>query len=443
MFRRVAEATENTNIQNDYDKETALHILVGLPHREDYIERASDILFNLPRPTDVNIVNSRKIPALYVALDTNQIEQDPERRAFTLIKAGASLLTLSYSQYDILYPVANNKTLSDQQSHDLIQRLLAHQADIEKSNGKLTIHQVYQRRFLDNPGSIQTLAVAASAGKLKTAQLLLDLGLDKRVNQVFERNKSDCTVLEIAFHHAEISRQMHLDKLAAYAPGPARERALESKSVYNHTLGRPARAEEAHFNFPAILRFLRSHGAKLPRELDPTLPYKEAAFDPPDLYDVATTYFLGFTPETQPDRKEWEIIYELGRRSPHWRNELVELVEFRYEYGGWKPDLDMLRTAERLVSEYDKNGATASKGMIVDVGFMRKVLIALGTMNKRKANFLQKAVIGALSAVSKQGSWIQVAERKKYGAVQKGQVPLEIEIFEDGKLGKTRPSSIG
>ena len=443
VFRRVAEAIQNVNIQNDYDEETALHILIGLQHTEDYIERACDILFSLRRPTDVNIANSRKQTALYIALDTNKVEQDPERRSFTLIKSGASLLTLTDCQYDILYPVANNKTLSDQQSHDLIHRLLSHQSDIEGSHEKLTIQQVYQKRFLDNPGAIQTLAVAVEGGRLKTARLLLDLGLNKRINELLARNKLDWTVLDVAFRLAELSRQIHLDKLAAYAPGPERERAMASESVYNHSLGPPARAAEAHANFPEVLRLLRSHGAKLLRELDPTLPFQETASDPPDLYDVTTTYYLDFTPEMQPNRKEWEIVYELGRRSPNWRDELVELMEFRYEYGGWKPDLDMLRTAERVITEHDKNGATESKEGIVDVEFMRKVLIALGTMNRRKANFLQKAVLGALSAVSKQGSWIQVAERKKYGAVKKGQVPLEIEIFEDGKLGKTRGSSIG
>lgn len=447
VFKKIAEAARDVDVRNDYEEDTPLHVLIGL-HSEQQVRKGCDVLFNLPSPADVKLANRRGQTALFIALDTSQAEQDPEQRAFHLIKSGADLVTFTDDQKDIFWPVASNKTLSDKQSHDLIQRLLSQLVNPGKCDKNTSVQQVYQNYFISNRGAIITLAAAVWGGRVKTTKLLLDLGLDKHINQVFKGvTGPHSTVLEVAIRLAESSRQAHLDKLAAYTPGPARDRALADKSVYDTSQGAPTRAAEAYDNFPTLLHLLRDRGAKRACELDP-VPHLDvlnmeamAPADHPDLYDVTSTYFLGLTPATQPNVKEWEIVYDLARHPANWREQLASLVQWRYE-NGWRPDLDMLRDAARLVSEQEKGAAAASKIEVPDVEFMRNVLLALATVHKPDAGIFGsvRKVLGALNT-GKKSAWIEIAGMKLYGMRKAKQQSLEIEVFEDGTLGATRTKS--
>ncbi|KAL1957500.1 hypothetical protein VTO42DRAFT_5963 [Malbranchea cinnamomea] len=449
VWKRITEASEDVNIQDEY-QETPLHTFITVSHPEDTIREGCDILFNLPRPADPNVADRRGLTPLFIALGTWNPEQEPEKRAFHLIKFGASLFARTNTQADVFFPVANNKCLSDDRSYNLILRLLSHLAETERCEGNISIEEVYRKYFLSHFGAILALAAAAREGRVKTTKLLLDLGLEKRINDVFESDsKSLVTVLDSALHAANVSRQAYMEQIAGYGTGPHRERALASKVVYYKGPGGSARATEAYNGFPEVLRLLRSRGAKRACELEPVPDRKVLSMedmlpsDNPDFWDVTNMYHLGFSPETQPNKKQWEIVYELARHPADWRDQLVELLRWRYEIGV-RLDLDMLRDAEKYVAAQEEKDAAAdeagNKSLLVDADFRRKMLLMLYTIGQPGDSV--DAETDKDSSSQETPRWIEVRETKRYGLfpglnTAPGQV-LEVEIFRNGRLGRTR-----
>lgn len=448
----------NVDIRNEHAEETPLHVLVSMYHSEYELQAACETLFAHEPPSDVNMADRHGLTPLYIALNTGQKEQDPERRAFYLIGKGASLFGHTGDGKDILYQVATNKTLSDQQSHNLIFRLLSHL--VEQDGGDVRL--IYQKYYLPRQGAVLTLNAAVNAGRVKTAELLLDLGLERDINKPVGVDSS-VTVLDDALSWAERSRQMHIDLLAAYSPGAPRERALTANSVYDPRQGSPSRAAEAYLGLPDALRLLRARGAKRACELKGVYDsvFVDIGLDQPDVWDITQIYWMGFSPETQPNRGQWEIAYELSRLpSADWRDHVIESLRQMYEDDLWRPDLKMLEDGVKLLRDrshdessndsHNNFSSEVSGGVdVVNGELIRRMLAMLTTVGRHdnEGEDDQEVANSVKSKADQKITWIKVRNTQKYGrssASSGAEIVPEVELVVGGngsteiKIGRKR-----
>ncbi|TPX22622.1 hypothetical protein DIZ76_014499 [Coccidioides immitis] len=440
IFRSVTQRSKDIDARGEFDENTPLHDVVAAMHEEDEVEGACDIMFARDSPPDINAVNRKKWTALYYALFT---ERDPARRARYLIKKGADLTIRTYDGKNILFPITYNVVFSDQQSHDLIIELLSHLVQAEA--GLTDTSQAYQKYFLPAPGNILTLAEAARAGRVQTVKLLLDLGLERDINK-FVDTDPPFTVLDEAVLRASSRRQEHLESLASFTSAAARQRALAAGIVYGKTSESPTRAEEAYSGCPKVLSLLRSRGAKRGSELGPLGSSEPPSitdmfpkyFLHPDIWDVMDLYWLGFTPESQPHRHDWDILYELSRYPEDWRDQVVEILREMYKDALWRPDLKMMqRAAKAQLQAVGK--ATQEKPAVPEVPdseLLRKILSMLAVAGKPDSSTTtpnekdQKAV------------WVNARETTKSGP--NGLHPtipghiFQVELLGNRSLGDTR-----
>ncbi|PWY68716.1 hypothetical protein BO83DRAFT_73956 [Aspergillus eucalypticola CBS 122712] len=406
------------DIRNDFVEETPLHLLVTIYHSEEEFRPACDILFAHDPQPDVNLGDRQGLTPLLIAADTNQVTQDPEQRLFYLIAHGADLRARTSEDKDVFCLLANNKTLSDQQSHDIIHRLLSHLATLKGCS----IAQEYKKHYLPHRGAILTLSTAAMAGRAKTTSLLLDVGLDEAINNSI-KPRDPTTVLDSAISSAARSRHMHLDLLAAYSPGAPRARALAAQTVYDPRQGPPTRAAEAYTGLPEVLRLLRARGAKRACELMPSSHF-EVSSDHPDVWDITQMYWLGFTTGTQPNRERWEGFYQLSRLpSVGWRERVIDSLREMYEVDMWWPDLAMLEASINLVNKRDKALASGTVPMsptlpsdpstdVVDVELLGQMLRMLITA-RHDADDAQTTYEIAYDSTP-MTKWIRIREGRKY-----------------------------
>lgn len=407
------------DIRNDYVEETPLHLLVTIYHSEEEFRSACDIFFAHDPPPDVNLGDRQGLTPLLIAADTNQITQDPEQRATYLISKGADVGARTRENKDVFCLLANNKTLSDQQSHDIICRLLTHMATLEGCS----IAQVYKKHYLPQRGALLTLGTAAMAGRVKTTALLLDVGLDEVINNVVNP-KDPATVLDNTISSAEQSRHMHLDLLAAYSPGAPRARALASQTVYDPRQGPPVRATEAYWGLPEVLQLLRGRGAKRACELVPSSHPSHGTIDHPDVWDITHMYWVGFTPETQINRERWEVVYQLSRLpSIGWRETVIDSLRDMYESDTWWPDLAMLEASINVINKGEKNLAsnpvltlpTAPSDThteVMDIELLMQMLRMLVTVRHGEDDVQKTDDIGDTSTAMSR--WVKIREGQKY-----------------------------
>jgi hypothetical protein len=128
---------------------------------------------------------------------------------------------------------------------------------------------------------------------------------------------------------------------------------------------------EAYWSFPKTIEILRNHGAKRAWELGPK--YKCENIEQPADYDLNNIYANGFTPETQPHRKHWSVLYELAKYSSTWMEEQLDALMPWYEEGTFRPDVNVLRNWPELREELLKISndgwikAVSPENMMVEV----------------------------------------------------------------------------
>jgi hypothetical protein len=98
---------------------------------------------------------------------------------------------------------------------------------------------------------------------------------------------------------------------------------------------------------------LRKHGGKRAWELGPEYPCDN--IEQPGFYDLINVYNEGFTPDTQPHREHWAVLYELAKYPPGWERALLErdLIPW-YEIGQFKPCVEVLQSWTELGEELGK-----------------------------------------------------------------------------------------
>jgi hypothetical protein len=172
---------------------------------------------------------------------------------------------------------------------------------------------------------------------------------------IYRTPGADETVLDLTLGWAEDCRRWHMEYLRAYKPGAARERAYQQNVVYDTNQGGSAPPAEAYWGLPEVVEFLLQQGAKRACELDSTLVDDETktrilqenfAKQAGALWDVTEMYQHGFTPETQPNRQHWQIVYELARYPADWEEQVIAQLKERYENedGLRRPQIKLLQT---------------------------------------------------------------------------------------------------
>lgn len=397
------------DVRNRYDKDTPLHILATIYHTEEEFEAACDILLNVEKPANINAANGRGLTPFSISLGT---EQDPGRRALYLAEKGANICTFTDQGKDIFFQIVSNRALTDQQSHDLINQVLSIMA--EREANWTTPREVFETYFLPGSGVAHTLYAAATAGLVKTLNLLLDLGLCTCINRV-DGGRIPLTALDYALQAAESSRRAYMQLLPAAMTEAARRRALATNAVYDTSQGGPARAAGAYWGLPDVLRLLRSRGAKRACELEPVprLDLLQAEYIlQPGVWDIQEIYDTGYTPQTQPNKDQWRLIYELARYPADWKDETVSSLGELYEEGFWRPHVRLLEasqdTGENIIKE------------VVD-----KIVTVQKERDYGQDNH------GGSSAV-----WIEASDHGSSGN-NLGYV-VEIEILASGRLGGRR-----
>ncbi|PGH20329.1 serine/threonine protein kinase [Polytolypa hystricis UAMH7299] len=434
VFKSVSKRMKDISAQARFDENTPLHVIALSKHPEDEVEGACDIMFAHSPPPAIDARNRQGWTALFGALYT---ESDPARRAMYMIRKGANIVTHANDGKDIFFPITYNIIFSDQQSHDLIVKLLSHLVQTEP--GLTDIKQAYHKYFLPAPGAIQTLAEAANAGRVQTVKLLLDLGLERDINN-FVDTRPLYTVLDGALHKIEARRENHLISLAPYTSGAARKRALAAGNVHGKTAEAPDRAAEAYFGAPEVLRMLRSRGAKRVyelRDLPPNPDFLE--LNQPDVWDATELYWLGYTAETQLNKEQWDTLYQLSRQPKNWREEAVRRLRELYEDDIWRPDLSLLKRAVKAQTlEHAGESAQAKQGSKVveftDRELHSQILMMLAKVGQREPNNDEKVV------------WIEVRETTRYGPNGLHRTTpgykLEVELLDARALGKTRKTRV-
>ncbi|KAK2871723.1 hypothetical protein FQN49_002894 [Arthroderma sp. PD_2] len=407
VFESVCKRTKDISAPARLDENTPLHTITLGKRPEDELEAASDILFAHSPPPVIDARNRRGWTTLFGALYT---ESNPERRAVYMIGKGANIVTHANDEKDIFFPIAYNVVFSDQESHDLIVKLLSHLIQIEPD--LTNVKQAYQKYFLPSSGALQTLAAAAEAGRVNTVKLLLDLGLERCINNPVN-TRPVYTVLDSALHKIEVRRESHLTSLASYTSNVARKRALADGNIHGKTAESPKRAAEAYAGAPEVLHMLRSRGGKRACELEDLPPNTELMeLNQPDIWDVTDLYFLGFTAETQPDKERWAILYELSRQPENWWENAIHQLRQMYEFDMWRPDMKML---EGAVKAQAKNAGAETKpgSEIVEFTeheFYRQILVMLSEVGQVERNKAEKANDDGKTV------WLEVRETTRYGS---------------------------
>ncbi|KAH7128483.1 hypothetical protein B0J11DRAFT_525061 [Dendryphion nanum] len=192
---------------------------------------------------------------------------------------------------------------------------------------------------------------AATSGRLETLSYLLSIGFTKFINTPVTQNNTEMTILDATIFAADSARLTyitHFSSLATNAvPSPDIEPTLYTTNAYIRlTYGgpSPARAREAYWAFPAIIRLLLSHGAK---RIAQTLQ------SGPSWTDAVSLPILHLNCATQPHREHWSVLYECEELKPGWEDDAWDM--FKEEWGeavglgndeydedeGGKPDIDV------------------------------------------------------------------------------------------------------
>jgi hypothetical protein len=424
---------------------------------------------------NIDAENNRGMTPLFCALEGTNI--DAARRGLYLARCGANLTGHRVDDIkDNFYAITSNRSLSDRKSYDLIANLLDHLASShsqEKQGRRVppdfnnhkelvsTCKPVYQHFFEPSSKQNQTsymlsLWASASSGRLLTTRLLLDLALPSpEISRLFNEptinyrnsfsrlssvsgSSSDEpeTLLDSTVRQAEFARRSYISTLRSFKAGPARERAIMQNLAFDLGDGSPERGAERYANLPQILRMLRDeYGAKMAVETFSMSQrwYRKITFkDTPQdeqlllsargLWDLTELYECGYSPETQPHREQWRVLYELAAgitNSDSYDDKTVNYLRSKYTedqgQGGWRPHVKLLQT--KLPS-----GPSSEK-------------TELFTRNRDR---LLPRIISAFAKLGETDSdgrvWIEACDETSIAAEPK----VQVEIADGVRVGKTR-----
>jgi hypothetical protein len=182
---------------------------------------------------------------------------------------------------------------------------------------------------------------------------------------------------------------------------------------------------------PRILRMLRhEYGAKkaiemLPESGDETQKQLRTDIMNEQFYlvaggawDLTVLYECGYTPETQPQRDQWRILYELNTYCDDFDEKLLRCLKAKYidedDEGEWRPHIKLLKTAVP---------SKKTAGTDVFTSVRDRLLPRIIAMFKE------------LGRVDEEGRvWVEACDETSVSAEAK----YEVEVLDGGTVGRTR-----
>jgi hypothetical protein len=129
--------------------------------------------------------------------------------------------------------------------------------------------------------------------------------------------------------------------------------------------------EEAYWAFPTVIEILRKYGAKRAWELDPQNDCEN--IEQPADYDINNIYNNGFNPSNQPHREHWNVLYELARYTPSYKQNTLERAVSWYKEDEFRPQIEVLRSwpeLKKTLQDIGEDGwikATSKDNLMVNV----------------------------------------------------------------------------
>ncbi|CAG8978565.1 hypothetical protein HYALB_00010527 [Hymenoscyphus albidus] len=321
IMKAIIGGAKDLSHANQFNKQTALHVVSGLKSSRDQFESNISALFSEPSPPNIEAVNEYgNTPLLWSLSETS----DAQFRAKILLEHGADIHFVNSRGENVIGAITENKNLMDGDSLVLIKTLL------------LRVNANFESAYREfNESSKAALWNCSMFARPKTLQFLLDLGLNKYINEVkLELNESAKTALDIALDNRENSRHQHIGHLSAYLETPG-SKLMEDSScqAYSAFQGGQKRAYEAYWAFPTTIQILMKHGAKRGWQLG-TEYSCENIWQPRD-YDFVNIYVAGLSPSMQPNQQICALI--------PW-----------YQNGTFLPSITALENRPELVDELQK-----------------------------------------------------------------------------------------
>lgn len=467
------------NVHNRFEKDTPLHVLADSSRPEEEFEAMFDILVangdkTVAKKLEMDAENGRGMTPLYCAFLGSRV--DAARRGLYIAKQGAEVTGHRADDIkDNFWAIVYNRSLTDQKSYDLIVHLLDFLASRQSKDGEeeeeegnidrpnIDDHEriisfyrpTYQRYFQPSLTQNQeaymlSLWVSATSGRLATTRLLLDLALPSpEISRLINSPRPSPsnaeepgTLLDSVVKAAEYARQNYMFNLRSFRVGAARERAIQQNLAVDPGTDFPEREIEKYMNLPQIVRMLREkYDAKMSFETFSMakkwylwLTAPDAGHESHFLYgamtmsDLTRMYEYEYTPETQPHREQWAILYELaGAGSDYADNQIVAYLKERYcDKYGWRPHVKLLQTKfPTSTSSHSQNAASdETEGSSLFTRnrdrVLPKLIAGFATLGKRHSDgtvWIEACDDTSIAAEAKVR--VEIVDGKRIGRIQK------------------------
>ncbi|KAF2242361.1 hypothetical protein BU26DRAFT_379379, partial [Trematosphaeria pertusa] len=258
VLHDIVRRTKDLDLRGGPQEETALHKLVtrNIPTNEllDYIKLL------VANPSHCADINARDRDGDTPLIKTCKAWREGMRyRIQCLLDHGARPDTMNDYHETFIHSLVDNYTLMDDDCANMLHLLFNH-ASFTPETTPLFIAAT----------APSALATACSTGRLKTTTSLLTLGFAAHINAPLTIRGTRTTALDETFFAADAARLTYLryaaelltpDELAA---ADRNNRLYTTNAAVRGTYGGPsaARAREAYWAFPAVLKLLQAHGAK-------------------------------------------------------------------------------------------------------------------------------------------------------------------------------------
>jgi ankyrin repeat protein len=228
VMEAIINVTKDLGHANDR-KWTPLHIIANIDSPREQFKSNACALLSKPSTVNINASDCHGTKPLLIALGKST---DAMYRAMIFLDYGADIYAVNDSGHNVFSVIAANKSFIDEDSVAHIKTLLL------RVNGS---PRLAFKKFEES--SLIALWNACDGARLKTLQLLLDLGLSKHINKVWDI-RGGTTVLDIALLMGEASRNRYIDNCAKYERVPGSKQIEESDHLYDVRQGGQERARK-------------------------------------------------------------------------------------------------------------------------------------------------------------------------------------------------------
>jgi ankyrin repeat protein len=228
VMAAIINVTKDLESANEF-KQTPLHMITIIQSSREQFSSNAAALLSKPSTIDINATDHHGATPLLIALRTGA---DAMYRAMILLDYGADIYTIEDSGENIITSIIRNRSFMDEESAAHIKTLL------------LRVNESPSLAFKNfEKSSSLGLWYACDHARPKTLELLLDLGMSKHINEVWDHH-GGTTALDRALDMGEASRNRYIDNCAQYERVPGSKQVEESDHFYDVRQGDQKRARK-------------------------------------------------------------------------------------------------------------------------------------------------------------------------------------------------------